>query len=197
MTKIQPDEWQHLAHRYHEFHDAQIDRIALIRDPNAKVYSFELQLTARIENTDNWEVVRILVTGVSLADIDFNANRDYGYVRYQLGAEFTDAGVCLHLEYYSGVLGGPNELTHEDSQRVVMGRSLSFESASGYCPPTNAEQIAVADRHQLHSFTPISLQSRRRLGSTLAPRNNTDFNRSVMAKKNRSRSSSSSIYRRD
>ena len=30
-----------------------------------------------------------------------------------------------------------------------------------------AEQIAVADRHQLHSFTPTTHQSRRRLGSAL------------------------------
>jgi len=30
---------------------------------------------------------------------------------------------------------------------------------------SNSEQIAVADRHQHHCFTPNTLQSRRRLGS--------------------------------
>ena len=60
-----------------------------------------------------------------------------------------------------------------------------------------AQQVAAADRHQHHNFQSTALQSRRRLGSTLAPRNNTDFNRSAMAKKNQSRSSSASIYSLD
>ena len=36
-------------------------------------------------------------------------------------------------------------------------------------PDANAEQIAVADRDQLHCFTPTTLQPRRRLGSAFAP----------------------------
>ena len=48
---------------------------------------------------------------------------------------------------------------------------LSIAANNRYYEDEEGEQIAVADRHELHSFTPTKHQSRRRLGSAFGEKN--------------------------
>jgi len=63
----------------------------------------------------------------------------------------------------------PND-RNEANPNALSGRSSYSISNRN----EDAQQDAVADRHQLRCFTPTTLQPRRRLGLALAPKKNAD-----------------------
>lgn len=94
-------------------------------------HDFSLRLQAKVASTEAWEPVELLIEGVSAADLEFREAHDYGFVRYELGVEFLDAGVRLNLEHQSEKAGGPNELDCGECSRSVSGRRIGLMGEAG------------------------------------------------------------------